>query len=75
MSDDVFDEIGSPIAENIKGQFQRQRLQSAQSEQIRRRENREKRRRASVAKTLAGANRQGSLFPSDFAPSSPTTLG
>lgn len=75
MSDPIFEQIPGTIAEKARGEFKRQRFQAAQSEQIRRRENREKRRRASVAKTLAGVERQGSLFPSDFAPSSPSTLG
>lgn len=51
------------------------RLQQAETQQTLRRAAAENRRRASTAKTLAGANREGSLFPSDFAPSAPTKLG
>lgn len=52
------------------------RLQSAKESEIRKKENRENRRRASTAKTLAGsATRQGSLFPSDFAPAGSEQLG
>lgn len=51
------------------------RLQSAEAQVTRRKEARENRRRASTAKTLAGSGREGSLFPSDFAPSVSARLG
>ncbi len=51
------------------------RLQAVESQETRRREAKENRRRASTAKTVAGTQRQGSLFPSDFAPSVPSRLG
>lgn len=51
------------------------KLQEAKAFEIRRRETRENRRRASTAKTLSTAQFGGSLFPSDFAPSSSTRLG
>lgn len=51
------------------------RLQSAKEQEVRRRESRENRRRASTAKTLTASQRGGSLFPSDFASSGSTTLG
>ena len=52
-----------------------QKLQAFEAAATRRRQTKERRRQASTAKTLAGANRQGSLFPSDFAPSVPSGLG
>lgn len=50
------------------------RLQAAKASEVRKRESRESRRRASQAKTLAASQRGGSLFPSDFAPRGSTSL-
>lgn len=72
MSNIVESLFGSGPSEEEKAA---KRLQQAETQQTRRRGAAENRRRASTAKTLAGANRQGSLFPSDFAPSAPTKLG
>lgn len=70
---DVFESI---FGEKESGEERAaRRLQAAESQETRRREERENRRRASTAKTLTGAGRRGSLFPSDFAPNAPSSLG
>lgn len=51
------------------------RLQGAKSLELRRKEERENRRLASVAKTQTAIQRSGSLFPSDFAPGGSLDLG
>lgn len=51
------------------------RLQSAKESEVRKKEERQGRRLASVAKTQTASQRGGSLFPSDFAPGGSTQLG
>lgn len=51
------------------------RAEEAKAQEVRRAEIQENRRRASTAKTLTASRRGGSLFPSDFAPSTSSSLG
>lgn len=72
---DVFKDLFGGSSEATGKEAAALRLQSAKESEVRRAESRENRRRASTAKTLTASRRGGSLFPSDFAPSTSSRLG